>query len=88
MNYTILDEGTLREVTMRDEAAGGRRFDPVMIGPDEARRVRDVAVPAELRRMASSDRAYNLGDIIRRYETPCRTRASSTRRRSTGSRPS
>ena len=29
VNYTILDEGTLREVTTRDVAAGGRQFDVV-----------------------------------------------------------
>ena len=36
VNYTILDEGTLRQVTTRDVAAGGRQFDVVMIGPFEA----------------------------------------------------
>src|SRR5215217_8196941 len=36
VKYTILDEGTLREVTTRDVAAGGRQFDVVMIGPYEA----------------------------------------------------
>ena len=38
VNYTVLDEGTLREVTdARDVAAGGRAFDVVMIGPFEGR---------------------------------------------------
>ena len=32
VNYTILEEGTLRQVTTRDVAAGGRQFDVVMIG--------------------------------------------------------
>src|SRR6266540_3990004 len=27
VNYTVLDEGTLRQVTTRDVAAGGRQFD-------------------------------------------------------------
>ena len=36
VNYTILDEGTLREVTTRDVAAGGRQFDVAMIGMFEA----------------------------------------------------
>ena len=36
VNYTVLDEGTLRQVTTRDVAAGGRQFDVAMIGPFEA----------------------------------------------------
>ncbi|MEA2240724.1 MAG: polyol transport system substrate-binding protein, partial [Solirubrobacteraceae bacterium] len=32
VNYTVLDEGTLRQVTTRDVAAGGRQFDVAMIG--------------------------------------------------------
>ena len=32
----MLDEGTLRQVTTRDVAAGGRQFDVAMIGPYEA----------------------------------------------------
>src|SRR4051794_8273667 len=36
VNYTVLDEGTLREVTTRDVAAGGKQFDVAMIGPYEA----------------------------------------------------
>jgi sorbitol/mannitol transport system substrate-binding protein len=36
VNYTVLDEGTLREVTTRDVAAGGRQFDVAMIGMYEA----------------------------------------------------
>jgi hypothetical protein len=34
--YTILDECTLREVTTRNVAPGGRQLDVVMIGPYEA----------------------------------------------------
>ena len=36
VNYTVLDEGTLREVVTRDVGAGGEQFDVVMIGMYEA----------------------------------------------------
>ena len=36
VNYTILDEGTLREVITSGVSAGGRQFDVVLIGPYEA----------------------------------------------------
>jgi sorbitol/mannitol transport system substrate-binding protein len=39
VNYTILDEGTLREVTTRDAVATDRQFDVVMIGPYEAQNI-------------------------------------------------
>jgi sorbitol/mannitol transport system substrate-binding protein len=64
VNYAILDEGTLREVTTRDEAAGGRQFDAVMIGPYEAPQFGRDGYIRDLTRLASSDGAYNLGDII------------------------
>src|ERR687891_779768 len=64
VNYTILDEGTLREVTTRGEAAGGRQFDAVMIGPYEAPQFGRDGDIMDLTRLASSDRAYSLGDII------------------------
>jgi sorbitol/mannitol transport system substrate-binding protein len=32
VNYTILDEGKLRQVTTRDVGSGGKAFDVVMIG--------------------------------------------------------
>jgi sorbitol/mannitol transport system substrate-binding protein len=64
VNYTILDEGTLREVTTRDEAAGGRQFDAVMIGPYEAPQFGRDGYIMDLTRLASADRAYKLGHII------------------------
>jgi len=64
VNYTILDEGTLREVTTSDVAAGGRQFDVVMIGPYEAPQFGRDGYITDLTRMASSDRAYNLNDSI------------------------
>jgi sorbitol/mannitol transport system substrate-binding protein len=64
VNYTILDEGTLREVTTSDVPSGGRRFDVVMIGPYEAPQFGRDGHITDLTPMASSDRAYALDDII------------------------
>src|SRR5215213_1446384 len=64
VNYTILDEGTLREVTTRDVAAGGRQFDVVMIGPFEAPQFGKDGFITDLTKFASSDSAYQVGDII------------------------
>src|SRR5919106_5899178 len=64
VHYTILEEGTWREVTTGDEAAGGRQFDAVMIGPYEAPQFGRDGYIVDLTRLASSDRAYNLGDVI------------------------
>ena len=63
VSYTILDEGTLREVT-RGVTAGGRQFDVVMIGPYEAPQFGREGHIADLTRLATSDRSYELGDII------------------------
>jgi sorbitol/mannitol transport system substrate-binding protein len=64
VNYTILDEGTLREVTTRDVAAGGRQFDVVMIGPFEAPQFGKDGFITDLTKFAESDSAYKLDDII------------------------
>jgi sorbitol/mannitol transport system substrate-binding protein len=64
VNYTILDEGTLREVTTRDVAAGGRQFDVVMIGPFEAPQFGKNGFITDLNKFAQSDSAYQLDDII------------------------
>jgi sorbitol/mannitol transport system substrate-binding protein len=64
VNYTILDEGTLREVTTRDVAAGGRQFDVVMIGPFEAPQFGKDGFVTDLTKFAQSDSAYQLDDII------------------------
>jgi sorbitol/mannitol transport system substrate-binding protein len=63
VNYTILDNGTLREVTTRDVPAD-RQFDVVMIGPYEAPQFGRDGHITDLTRMASSDRTYKLDDII------------------------
>jgi sorbitol/mannitol transport system substrate-binding protein len=64
VNYTILDEGTLRELVSSDMAARGSQFDVVMIGPYEAPQYGKDGDIADLTRMASSDKAYQLDDII------------------------
>ena len=63
VNYTILDHNTLREVTTRG-AARDRQFDVVMIGTYETPQFGKDGHITDLTRMASSDRAYNLDDII------------------------
>src|ERR687898_1279870 len=64
VNYTVLDEGTLRQVTTRDVAAGGRQFDVVMIGPFEAPQFGRDGYITDLTRFATDDKAYRLDDII------------------------
>jgi sorbitol/mannitol transport system substrate-binding protein len=64
VNYTILDEGTLREVTTGDVTAGGRHFDAVLIGPYEAPQFGKDGYITDLSRLASSDAAYRLDDVI------------------------
>src|SRR3954447_9567553 len=59
VNYTVLDEGTLREVTTRDVAAGGRQFDVVMIGMYEAPQFGSGGSLVDLTPQASSDPKYN-----------------------------
>jgi len=64
VNYTVLDEGTLREVTTRDVAAGGRQFDVAMIGMYEAPQFGSDGNLVDLTPQASSDSAYDYGDLI------------------------
>src|SRR3954467_8863300 len=64
VNYTILDEGTLREVTTSDVTAGGRQFDVGLIGPYEAPEFGKDGHLTDLPRLAPSDAAYRLDDII------------------------
>jgi sorbitol/mannitol transport system substrate-binding protein len=64
VNYTVLDEGTLRQVTTRDVAAGGRQFDVAMIGPFEAPQFGQNGSLVDLTPEATSDSAYQVGDII------------------------
>src|ERR671936_2480102 len=64
VKYTVLDEGTLRQVTTRDVAAGGRQFDVVMIGPYEAPQFGRDGTIVDLTPMARADASYNFGDLI------------------------
>jgi sorbitol/mannitol transport system substrate-binding protein len=64
VNYTILDEGTLRELVTSDLSSREGQFDVVMIGPYEAPQYAQNGYIADLTPMAASDRPYELGDII------------------------
>ncbi|MFL5896345.1 MAG: ABC transporter substrate-binding protein, partial [Thermoleophilaceae bacterium] len=64
VKYTILDEGTLRQVTTRDVAAGGRQFDVAMIGAFEAPQFGRNGTLVDLTPQAKADAAYQYNDII------------------------
>jgi sorbitol/mannitol transport system substrate-binding protein len=64
VHYSVLDEGTLRQVTTRDIAAGGGQFDVVMIGPYEAPQFAKDGFINNLTPFASSDSTFNLNDLI------------------------
>jgi sorbitol/mannitol transport system substrate-binding protein len=64
VKYTVLDEGTLREVTTRDVAAGGQQFDVAMIGPYEAPQFGKAGDLVDLTPLASGDPAYQFNDLI------------------------
>ncbi|HMJ37767.1 MAG TPA: sugar ABC transporter substrate-binding protein [Baekduia sp.] len=64
VNYTVLDEGTLREVTTRDVAAGGKQFDVTMIGMYEAPQFGKNGQLTDLTPQATADKAYDMADLI------------------------
>jgi sorbitol/mannitol transport system substrate-binding protein len=64
VNYTVLDEGTLREVTTRDVAAGGRQFDVAMIGMYEAPQFGRDGTLVDLTPQAKADPSYRFDDLI------------------------
>src|SRR4051794_5376149 len=64
VKYTVLDEGTLRQVTTRDVATGGRQFDVAMIGPYEAPQFGQNGTLVDLTPLAQGDASYQFGDII------------------------
>jgi sorbitol/mannitol transport system substrate-binding protein len=64
VNYTVLDEGTLRQVTTRDVAAGGQQFDVVMIGLYEAPQFGESGSLADLAPFAAKESAYQVDDLI------------------------
>ena len=64
MNYTVLEEGTLREVVTRDVGAGGEQFDVVMIGMYETPQFGGNGWLVDLTPYAEDDEAYQLDDLI------------------------
>jgi sorbitol/mannitol transport system substrate-binding protein len=64
VNYTVLDEGTLREVTTRDVAAGGKQFDVAMIGMYEAPQFGANGSLVDLTPEATKDPSYKLDDLL------------------------
>jgi sorbitol/mannitol transport system substrate-binding protein len=64
VNYTILDEGKLRQVTTRDVGSGGKSFDAVMIGMYETPQFGSAGLLQNLTPLAKADKSYNYGDLI------------------------
>lgn len=64
VHYTILDDNTLRELVTADMASHSSQFDVVMIGPYEAPEYGKDGSIIDLSPMASSDKAYELDDVI------------------------
>src|SRR5437762_3087749 len=64
VNYTILDEGKLRQITTRDVGSGGKAFDAVMIGMYEAPQFGVARLLKDLTPAAKADKAYNYNDLI------------------------
>jgi sorbitol/mannitol transport system substrate-binding protein len=64
VNYSILGEGDLREVTTRDVANGGEQFDVMMIGMYEAPQFGAAGWLTDLTPLAEADDSYKLDDII------------------------
>jgi sorbitol/mannitol transport system substrate-binding protein len=64
VNYSILGEGDLREVTTRDVAGGGEQFDVMMIGMFEAPQFGSQGLLTDLTPLATEDATYNIDDII------------------------
>ena len=64
IEYTFLDEATLREVTTRDVAAEGEQFDVVMIGMFEAPQFGRNGWLVNLSEYADADPDYMVDDIF------------------------
>jgi polyol transport system substrate-binding protein len=64
VNYTVLEETTLREVVTRDVGAGGEQFDVVMIGMYEAPQFGGNGWLVDLTPYAEADAAYDIDDLI------------------------
>jgi polyol transport system substrate-binding protein len=64
VNYSVLEEGTLREVVTRDVGAGGQQFDVVMIGMYEAPQFGANGWLTDLTPYAEDDDSYQFDDLI------------------------
>lgn len=64
VNYTILEEQTLREIVTRDVGAGGEQFDVVMIGMFEAPQFGANGWLVNLTPYAEADASYDYADLI------------------------
>ena len=64
VNYTVLEEQALREVTTRDVGAGGGQFDVVMIGMFEAPQFGRNGWLTDHNQYAASDADYKVDDIF------------------------
>jgi sorbitol/mannitol transport system substrate-binding protein len=64
VEYTILEEQTLREIVTRDVGASGQQFDVVMIGMYEAPQFGENGWLYDLDKWAVDDAAYDKGDLI------------------------
>jgi len=64
VNYSILGEGDLREVTTRDVASGGSQFDVMMIGMFEAPQFGSAGLLEDLTPLATADPTYDIDDLI------------------------
>ena len=64
VNYTVLEEQTLREIVTRDVGASGEQFDVVMIGLYEAPQFGENGWLYDLDQFAADDAEYNKDDLI------------------------
>ena len=64
VNYTVLEEQALREITTRDVGAGGDQFDVVQIGMFEAPQFGQNEWLVDLNPLAAADADYNVDDLI------------------------
>ena len=64
VEYTILEEQTLREIVTRDVGASGQQFDVVMIGMYEAPQFGENGWLYDLDQWAADDADYNKADIF------------------------
>ncbi len=64
VNYSILEEATLREIVTRDAAAGGEQFDAVMIGMFEAPQFGANGWVEDLTPRATADADYQIDDLL------------------------